>query len=66
VVALDVAAVDLPPVSGYDAPAVETESGGDTDIEVDLQPTDTNPRPPEPPEMSIPDCGPVPCEFGNK
>jgi len=66
VVALDVAAVDLPPVSGYDAPAVETESGGDTDIEVDLQPTDTNPRPPEPPEPPMIDCGGIPCEQGQK
>ena len=61
VVAIDIAAVDLPPVSLNGRPVIDTDSGND--IEVELEPTDTNPRPPEPPPVI--DCGGFPCDHGD-
>ncbi len=63
VLAIDIAAVNLPPVALEVGTVIETESGND--IEVDLQPTDTNPRLLEP-EMPPPiDCGGIPCDHGD-
>ena len=58
VVAIDVAAVDLPPVSLDDGPAIETESGDDLEVQID--PFD-DPAQEEQIrkmfQMPVPDCG---------
>jgi len=65
VVAVDVAAVDLPPVSLDEGPSIETESGDD--IEAEIDPLDDPDQEEiireslEPPIV----CGDVPCEHGD-
>jgi len=68
-VAVDIASVDLPPVSLEEGPTIETESGND--IEAKIDPFDDPAQEEqiresfEPPQMEVPDCGPIPCEQGN-
>jgi len=66
VVAADVAAVDLPPVSIEEGPTIETESGDDLEAEIDpfddpVQEEQIR----EAMEPEVPDCGPIPCDHGN-
>ncbi|MBW2716231.1 MAG: FecR domain-containing protein [Deltaproteobacteria bacterium] len=69
VVAVDIASVNLPPVSLEEGPTVETESGDD--IEAQIDPFDDPSQEEqiresfEPPQMEVPDCGPIPCEQGS-
>jgi len=67
VVAVDVATVDLPPVSLDEGPQVETEN--DNDIEAQIQPFD-DPSQEEQiremlEEMPVPDCGGIPGDHCN-